>query len=198
MDHSEDVSESALWLRAVADDPEAFGRVFELHADRVFGHSLRLTGSRADADDVTAIAFLTAWKRRRSVRVVDTSIIGWLLVTATHTARNLARSRRRQHLALARLPAPRDADDFAEATGQRLDAQSPRTGVRKAFSRLSARDQDVLALCVLEDMSMAQAASALGIPVGTVKSRLARAKGRLALGVSGAAPTPRVQPEGTA
>ncbi|HZJ49064.1 MAG TPA: RNA polymerase sigma factor [Acidimicrobiia bacterium] len=198
MGSSQAENESAVWLRAVADDPDAFGRVFQLHADRVFGHSLRLTGSRADADDVTAMVFLMAWKRRRSVRVVDASIISWLLVTATYTARNLARSRRRQHLLLARLPPPRDSDDPTDAAGQRVDAQSHRAGVRRAFSQLSARHQDVLALCVLEDLSMAEAASALGIPVGTVKSRLARAKSRLAVSLTGVAPTPHAQPEGTA
>jgi RNA polymerase sigma factor (sigma-70 family) len=182
-------SEADLWSRALNDDAIAFGQIFELHADRVFGHSLRLTRSAADADDVTALVFLEAWRRRKSVRVSDGSIIGWLLVTANYTARNLARSQRRHRLALSKLPPRPDEPDPTGAVDRRLDAAANDVGVMAAFSSLSRHDQDVLALCVLEELSLAHAAHALGVPIGTVKSRLSRAKARLARAV-GASPAP--------
>jgi RNA polymerase sigma-70 factor (ECF subfamily) len=190
-------SEVALWSRALNDDAIAFGQIFELHADRVFGHSLRLTHSAADADDVTALVFLEAWKRRKSVRVVDGSIIGWLLVTANFTARNLARSLRRHQLALSKLPPLADESDPTGSVDGRLDAASSDIGVMAAFSSLSRHDQDVLALCVLEELSLAHAARALRVPIGTVKSRLSRAKARLAQAVSESSAPANAVLEGT-
>jgi RNA polymerase sigma-70 factor (ECF subfamily) len=177
------VSEVDLWSRAIDDDAIAFGRVFEMHADRVFGHSLRLTQSAADADDVTALVFLEAWRRRKAVPVIDGSIIGWLLVTANYTARNLARSMRRHRLAMSKLPLLVDEPDPTSAVDHRIDAAANDIGVMVAFSSLSRHDQDVLALCVLEELSLAHAAHALRVPIGTVKSRLSRAKARLARAV---------------
>ena len=176
-------SEVDLWSRAIDDDAIAFGRVFEMHADRVFGHCLRLTQSSADADDVTALVFLEAWRRRKAVPVIDGSIIGWLLVTANYTARNLARSMRRHRLAMSKLPLLVDEPDPTSAVDHRIDAAANDIGVMVAFSSLSRHDQDVLALCVLEELSLAHAAHALRVPIGTVKSRLSRAKARLARAV---------------
>ena len=195
-DNSSRETEALAWTRAVAGDADAFGWIFRIHADRVFGHSLRLTRSAADADDVTALVFLEAWRKRSSVRVVDGSVIGWLLLTANFTARNLSRSLRRQRDALARLPPPIEEDDHAVATGQRLDDETRDRDVREGYRTLSAADQDVLALCVLEGLTLAQAAAVLRIPVGTVKSRLSRAKQRLAKAVPATNLRPHATTEG--
>jgi RNA polymerase sigma-70 factor (ECF subfamily) len=170
-------TERDLWDRAVSGDPAAFGEVFSLHADRVFGHSLRLTRSRVDADDVTAITFLHAWNKRTKVRIVDDSIIGWLLVTAGNIAHNLERSRRRERAALARLAAIDGSR--AESSTDGFEASDTRAMILGAFEQLAPRHQEVLALCVIAGLPMAETASALGVPIGTVKSRLARAKSRL-------------------
>ncbi|HEV7741233.1 MAG TPA: sigma-70 family RNA polymerase sigma factor [Pseudolysinimonas sp.] len=160
------------WALARAGEGEAFGRIFDRHRDRVFRHGLRLVTVTADADDLVAITFLEAWRRRDSVRLVDGSVLPWLLVTATNVSRNLSRSARRYRALLARLPADPHTPDHAEF----VDDGEASTALR----RLSAADQQVLTLCVLEGMSERAAAHALGIPAGTVKSRLSRAKNRLA------------------
>lgn len=170
-------AERNLWDLAVGGDPAAFGEVFDLHADRVFGHSLRLTRSRVDADDVTAITFLEAWKKRTMVRIVDGSVIGWLLVTAGNIARNLERSRRRERAALSRLAAIDEAR--AESSADGFEASETRALILGAFEQLAPRHQEVLALCVIADLPMTDAAAALGVPIGTVKSRLSRAKAQL-------------------
>jgi RNA polymerase sigma factor (sigma-70 family) len=164
------------WANALRGDGEAFGRIFDRHRHRLFRHSYRLVAVTADADDVVSIAFLEAWRRADAVRFVDGSMLPWLLVTATNSARNLARSSRRYRTMLSRLPVDAHEDDrFTVA----ID-----TDVYDALRRLSAADQRILTLCVLEDLSEKDAASVLGIPVGTVKSRLSRAKRRLATSLS--------------
>ena len=172
--------EAAVWASAIGGDAAAFARVFDAHRDRVFGQALRLIRSPHDAEDVTALVFLEAWRRRADVRVVDGSIIGWLLVATNFVVRNLVRTMRRHREALAKIPPPEHQGDHSDAVGERLDSRSRHERVRSAFAQLSKNDQDVITLCVLEELTTAQAATALGVPAGTVKSRLSRAKARLA------------------
>jgi RNA polymerase sigma factor (sigma-70 family) len=160
------------WADALGGDGEAFGRIFDRHRHRVFRHSYRLVAVVADADDVVSIAFLEAWRRAEAVRFVDGSMLPWLLVTATNSARNLSRSSRRYRAMLDRLPADPHEDDRSTDPFD--------TEAHDALRRLSIADQRILTLCVLEDLSEKDAATVLGVPVGTVKSRLSRAKRRLA------------------
>lgn len=169
-----------MWVRAATGDAEAFGAIFDLHRDRVFGHSLRLVRSVPDAEDVTALVFLEAWRRREAVRVVGGSIIGWLLVTANYVVRNQSRTLHRHQIAMAKFPPAAPQPDHADGVLGRLDDSARTFQVRSAFAQLSQQDQDVLTLCVLEELSLARAAVALRVPIGTVKSRLSRAKQRLA------------------
>ena len=90
--------EAALWSAARQADERAFAGVFDLHRDRVFRHAMRLADTRADAEDVVAMAFTDLWRRRDDVRVVDGSVLPWLLVTAANLSRNSHRSLlRREH-----------------------------------------------------------------------------------------------------
>jgi RNA polymerase sigma factor (sigma-70 family) len=184
---SEIFDEAKEWQHARSGDSAAFGTLFDVHRDRVFGHALRLTRSPHDAEDITAIVFLEAWRRRDAVRLVDGSIVGWLLVTTNYVARNASRTRRRYDELLRRLPLPDHSDDHADEVGARIDVEQRTGRVREAFQRMSKNDQDVITLCVLEELSATEAAQTLGVPVGTVKSRLSRAKRKLAA-ETGAAP----------
>lgn len=92
------------WRNAIAGDGEAFGRVYDRHRDRVLRHSLSLVTNVADAQDVLAVVFLEAWRKREQVRFVGGSVLPWLLVTATNTTRNLNRGKRRHQVMLDRLP----------------------------------------------------------------------------------------------
>lgn len=165
--------------RARSGDPEAFGKLFDLHRERVFRQALRMTQSVHDAEDVTGMVFLEAWRRRESLRDVNGSAIGWLLVTANNVSRNFTRSSRRYRHVLAGLPLPEDTPDHSDVVDDRLDFDPRRMALRGALARLSRRHQDVLSLCVIEELSTAEAATVLNIPLGTVKSRLSRAKARL-------------------
>ena len=110
------------------------------------------------------------WRKRVAVRLVDGSPLPWLLNTVSNAARNLERSGRRYRTLIARAPA---ADHGGEPTAR------DESGVLAALKRLPAREQSVIVLTVLEGYPERAAAETLGIPVGTVKSRLARAKARL-------------------
>ena len=165
--------------RVQAGDADAFGVLFDLHHNRVFRQALRLTASVHDAEDVTAVVFLEAWRRRESMREVDGSVVGWLLVTTNYVFRNFTRSSRRYRLALQHLPAPENAPDHSVSVDDRIDSDARRAALRAALATLPRRDQDVVTLCVLEELSTTEAAEALGIAPGTVKSRLSRAKARL-------------------
>jgi RNA polymerase sigma factor (sigma-70 family) len=160
------------WAEALTGDGEAFGRIFDRHRSRVYRHTFRLVDVSADADDLVSVVFLEAWRRRHSLRFVDGSMLPWLLVTATNASRNLARKSHRYRQVLAELPAAVHEDDdlFELEVGEG----------QEALRRLSINDQRVITLCVLEGYSERDAALVLGIPAGTVKSRLSRAKTRLA------------------
>lgn len=71
------------WSAAIAGDAQAFAALFDLHRDRVFRYARRLLGDIHDAEDATAGAVLELWRRRTSVRVVEGSVLPWLLVTTT-------------------------------------------------------------------------------------------------------------------
>jgi RNA polymerase sigma-70 factor (ECF subfamily) len=93
--------------------------------------------------------------------------------------RNRRRASRRHAAALARFAPPDLPPDFTEEILDRLDDERDMAGVLRLVSRLPQRQQDVLALCVWTGLSYEDAALALGVPVGTVRSRLARARIRL-------------------
>jgi RNA polymerase sigma-70 factor (ECF subfamily) len=164
-------SDEVVWTAALEGEGEAFGVIFDRHRLRLYRHSCRLVPVAADADDVVAIAFLEAWRRREDARFVDGSILPWLLVIATNSARNLSRSSRRYHALLAKLPPGQHGRDHADD----VDGDA-----RTALAKLSLADQQVLTMCVLDGYSERDAATALGVAPGTVKSRLSRAKRRLA------------------
>lgn len=166
------VGDAEGWHRAIAGDGAAFGVLFDRHRPRVQRHLHRLLTSPADVEDAVAIVFLEAWRRRHAVRLVDDSLVPWLLVTGTNVANNVRRGRRRYQALLDRLPEV--SPSFVDAAAyEGADALG-------AMRRLSLTDQQVLTLCVLEEWSEREAAAALQVRPGTVKSRLHRAKKRLA------------------
>ena len=165
---TDEVTDLQLWRSASQGDGEAFGRLFDRHKGRVYRHSLRLVPNSVDAEDVVAVVWFEAWRQRDRVRFVDGSMLPWLLVVATNTSLNLSRSARRHRALLRRLPPPSPAPDHADL----LDAGP----AGSALAQLSRAHREVVALCVLNGLSETQAAQALGVPRGTVKSRLSRAQ----------------------
>ncbi len=161
-------------------DGDAFVAIFDLHHDRVYGHALRMTADVHDAEDVTGAAFLELWRRRRSVRVVRGSVLPWLLVTTTNLARNLARGLRRHRALIGNLPRAEAADNAADIAVERIEEERIGEQVRQALALLSTSDAALLALTMFEHYSPAEAAVALGISDGAARTRLHRARTRMA------------------
>ncbi|MFI7431486.1 RNA polymerase sigma factor [Micromonospora sp. NPDC049836] len=173
--------ENNVRARVRAGDPEAFRELFDDHARSVYNHGFRLTGDWSVAEDVVSLTFLEAWRLRDRVDA-DTeagSLRPWLLGIATNVARNVRRAGRRHAGALARLPRSEVVPDFAEEVVGRLGDRAQLARVRTALAALRQPEREVLALCVWSGLDYAEAAAALGVPVGTVRSRLSRARTKL-------------------
>jgi len=172
-------SDHQLLARARHGDASAYGELFERHARAVYSYCFRRTADWALAEDCTSIVFLDAWRQRRTIQLAADSLLPWLLGVANNVLRNQARSLRRWRAALDRLPPPVPEPDFAEASAGRLDDERRMREVLELIGRLPRADQDVLAVCGWAGLSYEQAAVALGVPLGTVRSRLSRARARL-------------------
>ena len=185
-----DVNDGDLWRRAVAGEPECFGVLFDRHGDSVRRYCARRTGSIDAADDLVSIVFLEAWRRRGDVELVDDNALPWLYGLARKTLQRRWRTSVRHRRALGRLPAVLVEPDHADNVASRLDDEKHLAQLREAFSRLRPVDRDVLLLCVWQGLDYSSAAVALGVPVGTVRSRLSRARARLQASSGPAADVP--------
>ncbi|MDG5803431.1 RNA polymerase sigma factor [Streptomyces ossamyceticus] len=165
--------------RIRAGDRAAFSEVYDAYARAVYNHAYRLTGDWSTAEEVMADTFLDAWRTREQVDPDGGSLKPWLLGMATNKARNANRGLGRRLAFLARRPAPGPVADFADEAAGRVDDARRLAAVRQVYGRLRRGEREVLALCVWSGLDYAQAAEALGVPVGTVRSRLSRARERL-------------------
>jgi RNA polymerase sigma factor (sigma-70 family) len=172
-------SDNELWDRAARGDVEAFGALFSRHAPAVYAFCLRRTADAAAADDLTSIVFLEAWRRRANVQIEPDAMRAWLLGVAVNSLRSHWRSRRRHAAALARLRLERAELDEIDRAAERLDAAARLQAARDALAGLRREERDVLTLVAWGELDYEGVAVALGIPVGTVRSRLSRARRRL-------------------
>jgi RNA polymerase sigma factor (sigma-70 family) len=180
MEHPSEGLPGGLRARVRDGDADAFGELFDSFAAPVYNHAFRLTGDWATAEDVMSLTFLEAWRTRERISPEGGSLRPWLLGVATNVVHGHHRARRRHRESLARLgPAP-DLPDFAEDVSGRIDDAGRIEALHRSLARLRAPEREVLALCVWSRLSYAEAAEALGVPVGTVRSRLARARNKLA------------------
>lgn len=186
---AENQSDSQLWRRVADGDDGAFAVLYERHAKAVYNFCFRRTANWSRAEDLVADVFLVAWRRQAEV-VISTesgSTLPWLLGVALNVVRNASRSQRRGDHALARLDARAAEEDFSPDLVLRLGDEQQMKAVLEQVQQLPAQEQDALALCAWAGLGYEEAAVALGVPIGTVRSRLSRARGHLRelLAVSG-------------
>ena len=170
-----------LWTAAVSGDAEAFGALFERHSRAVYNFAFRSTANWAAAEDAASDVFLTAWRRRSEVvfTTESGSVLPWLLGVAANQLRNQRRTERRAATALVRLNAKEVQPDHSDETVGRLDDEAQMAEVHAVVEQLPEQERDVLALCAWAGLDYAEAAIALAVPVGTVRSRLSRARTHL-------------------
>jgi RNA polymerase sigma-70 factor (ECF subfamily) len=157
------------------DDPEKFATLFDRYATMLYRYiSFRLGPELTE--DLVGETFLIAFRRRGSYDVSYRDARPWLLGIATKLVTRHRRAEVSRYRALER-QAPVQAVDGPEETITRdLTAQRSRPALLHALSQLPRGDRDVLLLVAWSDMTYQETARALGIPVGTVKSRLNRAR----------------------
>jgi len=167
----------------IAGSSEAFGEVFDAHASEVLAFCRRRCTDLNDAEDLMSVVFLEAWKCRNRAVLVDGSLRPWLYGIAANVMANAARARRRHAAALGRFhatnPDLETASDHAEEVAWAAATRELRGELQRAFAKLSTKEHAVAELILVEHLDVASVAIVLGIPEGTVKSRLHRARQRL-------------------
>ncbi|WP_311245695.1 RNA polymerase sigma factor [Microbacterium sp. WCS2018Hpa-23] len=172
-------SDGELLFRLSRGDEPAYRMLHDRHQMPVFRLSLVLMHTSWDAEEVAATAFFELWRRRDKVRIVDGSVLPWLLATTSFAAKNSLRSRRRYQRLLHRIPHDEDVADHADEVARAMDSLKISESVREALRQLNPREASVVILCIIHELPLAEAAVVLGVPEGTVKSRLSRVKARL-------------------
>jgi RNA polymerase sigma factor (sigma-70 family) len=168
-------SDAELIARA-SRQPELFGVVFDRHFATIHRYLERRVG-RDGADELAGEVFRIAFEQRRRFRPVYESALPWLYGLATNLLLKRWRADARAARALARLQAASlNGDGELEAAEERLSMAQTRTQLLEALAGLEPGDRDVVVLVAWEELTYEEVAAALDIPLGTVRSRLNRAR----------------------
>ena len=171
--------DAALVLAAQGGDAVAFGEIVRRYQRAVYRVAYGLTRNSSDADDLAQETFVRAYQAIGRFRVGE-PLYPWLSRIAVNLAYSLYRRRRRrpetalEPLVEAGRQWASPDDPVGEAEGREFDRH-----LQSAFGELSKEHQAVMVLRVVEEMSYEEIARTLGVPIGTVMSRLARARGEL-------------------
>jgi RNA polymerase sigma-70 factor, ECF subfamily len=170
------VTDSELLDRARQGDSEAFTALFRSHQAAVYRYAAYMSGRDA-ADDIVQETFLIVLRQRQRRDPIHGDIRSYLLGIARHRAMKRLGSRETANL-----------DDAAEMpvliewprSLEELEQQELTQQVRSAVASLPPHYREVVVLCELEELDYADAAAVIGVPVGTIRSRLHRGRGLLA------------------
>lgn len=173
-----DPEPDALVLERCRVDPDPFRLIFDRHVDAVHRYLCARVGAD-DAEDLTAETFAVAWRKRATFALTAANARPWLFGIAVRLAQDHERSRQRQRRAFARA-AGRDAMDETADAVARVDAARLSPQLAQAIGALRREDRDVVLLFALGELGYDEIALALDIRPGTVRSRLHRARSKLA------------------
>jgi RNA polymerase sigma factor (sigma-70 family) len=179
---TEDATDDDCLRALAADSSEAFGVLFERYSDAVHNCAFRRTASWSAAEDITETVFLELWRQRHRVTGSGGSVRPWLLGVASNQARRWWRSHARRDRAVERLGRRETAgagtagDELADLVAARLDDERRMAGLLDALDRLPGPQQEALMLWAWEGLSYEEIAVALDVRIGTVRSRLNRAR----------------------
>jgi RNA polymerase sigma-70 factor (ECF subfamily) len=158
-----------------ATEPELFAGLFDRHAAAVHRYLGRRVGDLAD--DLLSETFLIAFRRRAAYRPEHVEVRPWLIGIATNVVHGHRRSEQRRYRALARASAePPQAGPATDESHDRVVAEAMRAPLAAALAGLKDRDRDVLLLFAYAQLSYEEIAAVLDVPLGTVRSRLNRAR----------------------
>ena len=159
-------------------EPSLFAVIFDRHARHIHRYLVRRLGPAA-ADDVLADTFLIAFGKRAKFDLARPDARPWLYGIATNLVSRRWRAEVRELKLRLAVGPPAVVDGHADRVADRVSAQALGPDLDRALAALRPRERDVLLLIAAEGLGYQEVAEALGIPVGTVKSRLNRARTRV-------------------
>jgi RNA polymerase sigma factor (sigma-70 family) len=163
-------------FRRSVDDPSAFGDIFDRHVDVVLAYARRRLGP-VEGEEITARVFLIAFEKRAKFDPAAASAKPWLLGIASNLIRRKVRDERERLASLAKVPLPLPLDPVDDPA--RMDAERLRPALVEALASLPIGEREAFLLVALEDLTYEETARALRIPIGTVRSRIHRARAHL-------------------
>ena len=172
-DRSEEpiTDEATLVQRAIGHDPEAFGRLYDIHVDRVYRHIYYRVGNEQDAQDLTQQVFLKAWQAIHRYRKTARPFIAWLMTISHNLVVDSYRTRKDK----AYLEAEVLADGPASSPEQAVEASLEQHRLRRAIQKLGSDEQQVVILRFMEGFEFSEIASVLKKKEGNVRVILHRA-----------------------
>jgi RNA polymerase sigma factor (sigma-70 family) len=183
---SADADDAAV-MQLSRHEPEHFTVLFRRHAPHIHRYVVRRLGPDA-ADDIVAETFLLAFRQRDSYDQTRADARPWLYGIATNLIGRHRRAETRLYRALARTGTDPVMEAFTDRVDDRVSASTASRQVAAALARLPKELRDTLLLVAWGDLSYEEVATALGIPVGTVRSRVSRARSKLRRTLGGTNP----------
>jgi len=173
-------SDDAALMRAALTDPASFGALFDRHFAAVYRFCDRRVG-RSMAEDLAGETFRRAFEARHSYDLGRPSALPWLYRIALNLVRDALRARAAEDRAYARLQALAGTESPSEddQAARRAEARSDLAVLARLLLAEPQQDVEALFLHVWDGLSYLDVAAALGVPVGTVRSRLSRLRHRL-------------------
>ena len=167
------------WLDA--GDSTVFVQLYNAHITSVYRYAFQMLGSASDAEDIAQEVFVLAWVKRSTIRIVDQSLLPWLLVTTRNLSLNKIKLRRREsrHTSLdSGEPVVLNPHPAAEDVAMSRQFE---VALNESIDELSEIDQTLYHLCISEGLSYQKAADQLGVTHGVVRNRLSAVRRTLRL-----------------
>jgi RNA polymerase sigma factor (sigma-70 family) len=158
--------------------PSRFATLFDRHFDAIYTYLRRRVGTQL-AEDLAAQTFEEAFRLRSRYDLTREDARPWLYGIATNLGRNHRRQEHRRLLAYSRLPRDSAEADVSDVAAARADSDALAPRVAKALDSLNPAERDTLLLLAWGQLSYQEIADALDIPIGTVRSRLSRARAQV-------------------
>ncbi|WP_084259736.1 RNA polymerase sigma factor [Microtetraspora malaysiensis] len=181
------IEDSAV-IEASLGEPERFAELFDRHAAVLHRYVVRRLGPD-QAEDVVAETFTRAFEQRHKYAFNRSDALPWLYGITTNIIGSHRRAEVRGYRALARTGEDPVAVAFDEQVAARVSASANRGRLAAALAKLGRGERDVLLLIAWGDLSYEETAQALGVPIGTVRSRLSRARRKVVHALGGSNPT---------
>jgi RNA polymerase sigma factor (sigma-70 family) len=175
-----EVADEALASRFTLGDESVLRDVYERWSSLVFTIALRSTGNKEDAADITQLVFISAWKGREGFDMNAGTLPGWLLGICRRKIADHFGNKARKEIPTEHDALQADPFDFALGSASNsVDATIDRVVLASELARLGDPQQKIMELAFFNDLTHAQIASLLNLPLGTVKSHIRRSLDRL-------------------